>query len=259
MKSIHLESFPDVSGFPEDSALVLAMDRVQDACNAIHSVRSAENIRTRQPLGTVTLYGAGSKELEAHAALIADETNIKAVAFSDDLEKVAELKLKINFPALGKRLPEKMKDIIAASKKGEWKQNKAGAIEILGEALTEEECSLKLEPKDKNGAAALSTNDALVVLDTNITPELHLEGIARDMVRLIQQARKDADLHISDRIALAVEAVDDVAKAIDAHKSYIAEQTLASSLEAVKINGQKHISEHELEGKPVKIGFSVAA
>ena len=94
------------------------------------------------------------------------------------------------------------------------------------------EYTLLLEPKPeyKDRAAPLSTNDALVVLDTELNDELISEGIARDVVRMIQQARKDADLNVSDRINIIVNAPENIVAAIQPHKDYIANQILAAPL-----------------------------
>jgi isoleucyl-tRNA synthetase len=235
------------------------MDRVRDACNAALSLRGVENIRVRQPLASLTIVDKQVDRLADYADLIKDEVNVKEVKFSADVAAKADLKLKVNFPVLGKRLPEKMKDIIAATKQGNWKQV-GNQVEVVGELLTPEECSLMLEPKDKKGAQGLSTNDALVILDLNITDELKIEGVARDLVRLIQQSRKDADLQITDRIALKIEtANDEVVAALDSFGNYIAEQTLATSVELGNASNSNHRFEQKIEGGDVVIGFNLAA
>ena len=89
---------------------------------------------------------------------------------------------------------------------------------------------LHLEPKDGFTAAALSTNDIVLVLDTEVTPELEQEGVARDFVRLVQQARKDAGFHVSDRITLTAKVDEATKQAFEKHSSYIAEQVLAEGI-----------------------------
>ncbi len=262
-ESVHLANFPSLRGGEADVAiqtgslrsarddeLVAKMDKVRDVCNAALSVRNAKNIRVRQPLSKLTVIGV---DLKDYAEIIADELNVKTVEFASDIAAHAEYKLKINFPILGKRLPEKMKAIIPATKKGEWKRLPNGNVEILGEELLPEECELLLEPKNKDNSAPLASQDALVVLDLALTPELVNEGLARDVVRLVQQARKDADLNVTDRIDLAIETE---AQIID-FKDYIAEQVLAKTIRLGEASG-KHLFENELEGKKIKIGFNVA-
>jgi Isoleucyl-tRNA synthetase len=108
------------------------------------------------------------------------------------------------------------------------------------------------------GAQALSSNDALVILDLEIDAELEAEGIARDVVRLIQQARKDADLNVGDRIALRIEADDAVEAAVEAHRDYIAEQTLSAVLLLEPVDGSRFVSRSELAGQPILLGISLA-
>jgi isoleucyl-tRNA synthetase len=281
--SVHLADFPDVSNFPEAPKLIADMDRVRDACNAGLSVRSQVNIRTRQPLAKLTLYGAGAERLKQFSALIADELNVKEVAFADDLGQVAEHKLKLHNQILGKRLPAKMKQIIPAAKKGEWELLDNGNVKIEGEELfgpeafketggkpfklengdmfdiQAEEFTLELQPKPGiEGAAALSTNDALVVLDLEITPELELEGLARDFVRMVQEARKMADLNVTDRIELQVEATGKAAAAIEGecNRLYIMGQVLATALTLQPVQAT-HRFEQELDGEKITFGFEV--
>jgi isoleucyl-tRNA synthetase len=254
--SMHLEIFPDVSSINDDKALVAKMDRVRDICSTALAVRNNENIRTRQPLARLVVQGKGFTPLESFAALIADELNVKQIQFSDQIEDSATLKLKINFPLLGKRLPRKIKDIIAANKQGKWKKRDDGKIEITGEVLNSDECELLLEPKDKKGAQALSSNDALVILDLDITEELANEGIARDLVRLIQQARKEADLHVADRVNLKIECSQSLQSSVSAFVSYINEQTLAI-IEFGNPASYRYRFTEKLEGEEIKFGFSI--
>ncbi|PIR38909.1 MAG: isoleucine--tRNA ligase [Alphaproteobacteria bacterium CG11_big_fil_rev_8_21_14_0_20_39_49] len=259
-KSVHLADFPDMSDVLDEAHLMHDMDRVRDACNAALSIRGAENIRVRQPLASLTIIDPEPQRLEDYADLIKDEVNVKEVKFSSNVEKFADLRLKVNFPVLGKRLPAKMKDIIAATKKGEWKQLPDGKIEAAGEVLTQEECSLELVPKAKGGTQPLSTNDALVLLDLDVTNELKIEGVARDLVRVVQQSRKDADLNITDRINLNVETDNNnVVEALNGFNGYIAEQTLADSVSAAKADNCNHRFEQKIDGADVVIGLSRVA
>lgn len=267
--SIHLTDFPNVSEIKGEVQLISDMDRVRDVCNAALAIRSAENIRVRQPLSSLTVVASGASNIAAYKEIIEEEINAKEVLFSDKVTDFADYKLKINFPILGKRLPTKVKDIIAASKQNQWKQV-SGTIEIAGEALLPEEFSLQLEPKNKQGAQALSTNDALVILDLNITDELRIEGVYRDLVRLVQQSRKEADLNIVDRIALSIEtANEDIKVAVGRFSRDIAEQTLAVFVSVgdasvlanfVGIVDAKSLTyrfEQKLEGENVVIAFKV--
>ncbi|MFZ4540453.1 MAG: isoleucine--tRNA ligase [Rickettsiales bacterium] len=274
--SVHMQDFADVDGINSDLDLVAKMDWVQDICNAASSIRNKKNIRNRQPLATLNLYGnklmlefvrGGSHELvkewNVFHDMIADEVNVKSVVTISDkakFEATATYKLQINSQILGKRLPAAMKQILPASKKGEWKWRVGGGIEVAGEALQGDEYTINLEPKPefKDSAAPLSTNDALVVLDLTITPELEAEGRARDLVRMIQQARKDAGLHVADRITLALDVPADFKSALTTHGDYIASQTLAVSWSEGSAKAAQQMKQ-ELDGEQFVIGLSKVA
>ncbi|MDX2113617.1 MAG: class I tRNA ligase family protein [Alphaproteobacteria bacterium] len=243
----------------DDKELIAQMDWVQDVCNAALAIRNKINIRVRQPLKSAMII-TKKTAYQHFNFIIKDEINVKDVSVSEEFDRYATLKLSINNPVLGKRLPEKMKQIIPASKKGEWRQVD-GTIEICGEKLLAGEYSLQLEPKPeyKDRAQALFSNDALVILDITITPELEAEGIARDMVRAIQQARKDAALHVSDRIALYIDAPETISLALAAHKDYVMEQTLTTELLTQKPAAQAFSTESEIDDKKVTISIAKAA
>jgi isoleucyl-tRNA synthetase/RimJ/RimL family protein N-acetyltransferase len=266
-ESVHLADFPDLSTMPQAQKLIVYMDFVRDVCNTALSIRSRENIRVRQPLSSLQLL-ASLERLEFlnsdywafFGEIIKDEVNLSEYPSfngdADSLGQMAQHTLKLHNQIIGKRLPAKMKQIIPASKKGEW-ELKEGELHIAGEILLPEEYDLQLQPKDGiKGAAALSTNDALVVLDLEITPDLELEGLARDFVRMVQEARKNADLQVSNRIALQVQAIGKAEQAIEANREYIMQQVLAASLEFTQVNAE-HRFEQELEGEKLVFGFAV--
>lgn len=258
--SVHLANFPDVSAIAQEAQLVADMDRVREICTAALAVREKENIRVRQPLGLLTVYGAEVSGLAPYADIIRDELNVKDVEFSAELGAIATRNLKVNFPVAGKRLGAKMQAVAAAAKQGNWKVLEGGRAEAGGEPLEPGEFDIALLPKEGiTGAQALGSNDALVVLDTAITPQLKAEGVARDVVRAIQQARKDADLNITDRINVKLETSEDVRAAIASNELYVKEQVLAASLVFLPAGSAAHKAESEVEGGKVVIGFDVAA
>jgi isoleucyl-tRNA synthetase len=253
-ESVHLADWPDVSAIVQEEELVADMDRVRDACTAIHAIRNQTNIRTRQPLSAATLYGSGSGRLADFASLIADETNIKQIHFSDELDAVANHKLTIHFPVAGKRLGAKMKAVGSAARNGEW-ELQGNQMIVGGETLQPEEYTMQLEAKEAAAAQALPSNDALVVLDTTLTPELEAEGTARDLVRMIQQARKDAGLDVSDRITLCVSATPEIEAAAGQFRDYICEQTQTDTLTFGSNEGEHSIAAM-LNDTKVELSFS---
>lgn len=227
--SVHLTKFPNVDQLDNQELLLKQMDKVREVCSAGLAIRSNANIRTRMPLEKLTVYGEDIEYLANFNDIICDELNIKSLEISRELAQQANFKLKLNFPLLGKRLANKIKDIIAANKQGLWDTSADGAIIIAGEKLDLEEGTLVLEAKNPESSQALADNKALCVLDLTISEKLEAEGLCRDLVRAIQQARKDNGFNVADRINLVVD-IDAEAKAmLLPFVGYINEQTLAET------------------------------
>ena len=122
-----------------------------------------------------------------------------------------------------------------------------------GVALHEGEYSLKLVVQGGGASAPLGAGNGVVVLDTTITPELEAEGVTRDLVRLVQQARRDAGLQVSDRIALTLGVPESVRRQVTAFQRLLTDATLATSLA-----WGSGATNAELDGEPVHIGVVVA-
>ena len=229
--SVHLCDWPDPEELPADPPLVAAMDRVRDVCSTGLRVREDEGIRVRQPLPSLTVAGRGVDALAPFIHLISDEVNVKEVLLSDDLTAYGQFVLRPNGQELGPRLGNEVQGVFAAARKGQWERNPDGTVTVAGHTLSESEFELALHPVEGTTAAALRSNDALVALDTAVTPELAAEGIARDVVRVIQAERKNQDLDVTDRINVTLKAGSKIVESVEAHKSYVCEQILATSLE----------------------------
>lgn len=231
-ESVHLSDWPDAEAFPEDTALLAAMDRVRDACSSARMLREAKSLRVRQPLATLTIAGTGAESLLEFAGILKDEVNVKQVEVAQDLEAFASFTLAVNARALGPRLGKGMKTVISAAKAGRWTSLPDGRVEVEGEVLSpDSEFTLRLEPKDGVLCQALDSNDAIVVLDPVLTPELEREGLIRDLARALQEARKATGLHVSDRIALRIAAPTDTWRlAIEEHRDFLVRQLLANDL-----------------------------
>jgi len=248
-QSVHLTNFPVLDMIDVEDNLVNTMDQVLDICSNALFIRSVENIRVRQPIYSLTIISKNNEQLRIFEELIKDEVNVKSIIYRDDLENEADLRLVINFPVVGKRLPHKMKDIITANKKNEW-QVVADKLDIAGEKLEGNEFSVVLAPKDAKGAKALTHSQGLIILDLVITQELHEEGIARDLVRFIQQARKDANFSMNDRLLLEITTNYDIKEILAKHGDFICTQTLGQFAKDFEPN---FVSEVEIDSKKVTI------
>jgi isoleucyl-tRNA synthetase len=245
--SVHLADWPDAASLPGDPRLVAEMDRVRDAASAARTLREREGVRVRQPLAALTIAGAGAVELRPYEALLADEVNVKRVDLALVSDDFANRVLKVNPRAVGPRLGPAMKSVLAAARAGEFERLPDERVSVAGQTLEPGEYELRLEARPGVACEPLSTNDAIVVLDTRVTPELEAEGVARDLVRGIQQARKEAGLHVSDRIHVWLALPEAWRTAVERHRGWIAEQTLAEAIEVVDALDERAASRHDAE------------
>ncbi len=232
-KSVHLSDWPDVEEFPADMELVATMDRIREICSVGLSIRSSVRIRTRLPLSRLVIAGADAEKLRPFLDLVTDEVNVKNVEISGELESMGDFRLNVDARTIGPKLGKNMKDVLAATRTGSWERLADGRVSAGGQVLELGEFELKLEPKEgleQFEIEALPSNDMLVCLDTTMTPELEAEGLARDLVRLIQTMRRDADLHIAQRIVVSLSVNENDRQAIETWKSYLAEQVLAERI-----------------------------
>jgi len=237
--SVHLQDFPNLSFIDDNQELVSNMDFVRAICSTVLSIRDNKNLRVRLPLNCLTIIGKNANRALEFKDIIADEVNVKNIEIKADFQDLAELKLQINFKKIGVKFGSKVKEIMAAANKGEWQKIADNKIQISGVFLIDDDFELKLIAKnndDKNQAIApLASNDCLVCLDINITQELLEEGISRDIIRAIQQTRKDADLDISDRIKIAIFSENKmILQAAEKFADFIKDQVLASQISLAK-------------------------
>jgi len=243
--SVHLADWPDAASLPADPALVADMDRVRDACSAARTLRERENVRVRQPLASLTLAGPQVARLAPYAELLRDEVNVKQVRFVEATEDFARLVLALNPRALGPRLGPAMKQVLAAAKAGRFERRADGGVLVAGELLEPGEYQLRLEPRAGVACEPLAGYDAIAVLDLALTGALVEEGVARDVVRGVQQARKEAGLHVADRIRLSLAVPDAWRSAVERHRDWIAAQTLAREVEIADALRDPASSRHE--------------
>jgi isoleucyl-tRNA synthetase len=235
-RSVHLTDWPSADDLPADDALVAAMDQVRDVCSAGSALRKGAALRNRQPLSSLTVVVAGADRLTGFADVVADELNVKSVRLLDaDHPDAASYgvsqRLTVNARAAGPRLGKDVQTAIKGSKSGDWSVSESGEVTAGGLVLQEGEYALETVAGGDDGTATgMLPGGGFVVLDTGLTPELEAEGVARDLVRAIQQARRDADLDVSDRILLDVSATAAVADAVRTHAELIRRETLATTL-----------------------------
>ncbi|PWW62581.1 isoleucine--tRNA ligase [Actinokineospora spheciospongiae] len=236
-RSVHLADWPDAGALPADDALVAGMDRVRQVCSSALALRKANKLRVRLPLAKLLVAAEDAAVLEPFASLISDEVNVKAVELTTDVAAHGRFELAVNARACGPRLGKDVQKVIKAVKAGEWSTTDAGAVVAAGVELLDGEYDRRLVAVDAGATAELPGSSGLVVLDTEVTPELAAEGLARDLIRVVQQARRDAGLQVSDRIALTVDAPGEVLDAVRVHEAFVAGETLADSVAYALVEG----------------------
>jgi isoleucyl-tRNA synthetase len=249
-RSVHLTDWPSADDLPADDELVEAMDQVRDVCSAGSALRKGASLRNRLPLSTMTVVVAGAERLKGFEEIVADELNVKSVRLLDaDHPDAATYgvsqRLTVNARAAGPRLGKDVQTAIRASKSGDWSVSESGEVTAGGLVLAEGEYTLEtVAAGGEDAATGMLPGGGFVVLDTAVTPDLEAEGVARDLVRAVQQARRDAGLDVADRIALSVVASPSVADAARTHAGLISRETLATSFD---------VSEQDVEAPVIQL------
>jgi isoleucyl-tRNA synthetase len=241
-RSVHLENWPDASLLPQNDALVTAMDQVRELTSVGSSLRKGSGLRVRLPLANLTVVTAKAADLEPFSDIIREELNLKNVTLVElSLDSTSEFgvakRLNVNARAAGPRLGKNVQTVIQAAKAGNWTEVD-GVVSVDGVVLEAGEYELDLVADFAGGAEGEAPTDLIgilpgggfLILDGALTPELADEGLARDAIRLIQQARKDAGLDVSDRIKLTLCSATGVIAAITTHVELVKAETLTVDL-----------------------------
>jgi isoleucyl-tRNA synthetase len=235
-RSVHLTDWPDTAEFPRDDELVAAMDRVRQVSSVALSLRKQAGLRVRLPLAELTVVTPGAAALGEFEGILTDELNVKRVRFVELTEEspaeygISE-RLTVNARAAGPRLGKNVQTAIRGARDGDWSEAD-GVVTAGGVELAPGEYDLVLEAADSDSgrAIALLPGDGFVLLDTVTTDELEAEGLARDVVRVVQESRKRAGLDVSDRIRLRLVLDRTGADAVCAHSELVSTETLAVEL-----------------------------
>ena len=254
-ESVHLSDWTDVSNLPQDEVLTNAMDIVRETCSTALGVRETHKLRVRQPLKAMTIVVSNADGLSNFADILKEEVNVKEIIIDSELEKYGEMQLVVN-PKIGKRLGKDMKEVMIQSKAGNYKMLDNGNVEVAGVELSGDDYTMRLQTAEGVAAQTMQGGMGVVILDTEITPELEAEGFARDVVRGVQNARKDADLDVSDRISLSIETDDIIGSAVDKFSDFIKTEVLATDLTIGTASGDFISDDIKVGNSKIKIGFS---
>ena len=251
-RSVHLTQWPVAADIPVDNELVVVMDQVRDVCSTTLSLRKSHSRRVRLPLASLTVASPLALGLQPFVSIITEEVNVHEVKLTADVAGVARHELQVVPAALGPRLGGDTQKVIVAVKKGDWKQQ-GDVVVAGGYELQPHEYQLKLlaavGDAESTASSALPDGLGVVLLDIALTPELLAEGTARDIVRIVQQTRREADLAVSDRIHLILGLPDEVAQQVAPFTDYICAETLAERL-SFNANASRTT---DLDGTPIYV------
>ena len=240
--SVHLASFPVCDETMIDSALEYRMEMAQRITSMVLSLRKKEQIIVRQPLQRISLPISDPEQqrsIDAVRQLILDEVNVKELEFVEG-QGISVKKVKCNFRTMGKKFGALMKSVAATVAEMSQQQiaelEKTGVCPVTlpsGETVQIEVADVDIISEDMPGWTVANDGNLTVALDIQITDELRTEGVARELVKRIQNIRKESGFEITDRIAVTLEHNEQTDKAVDQFKDYICGQVLANSLTVV--------------------------
>lgn len=262
-ESIHLNPYPQVDTALIDEELESSIETVIFVKNLALSLRSQSKVKTRQPLGTLLVRPRNETDRrvlgDSHFAdQVLEECNVKKIELITDEGALVTTQVKANFKALGPKYGKQMKKIashLATADSVVIQEAFAGGgsyqFDLDGSAIeiTSEDVELSHEGPDH--LTFLADQGAFVALDTTITPELELEGIARDFNRHVQERRKERDLEVSDRIRVTFQASDRIADAVAKHDSFLRQELLAQDITRVETLDEG--SDVKVGGEPVRV------
>jgi isoleucyl-tRNA synthetase len=242
-ESVHLAQWPVTQAGRTDPNLVAAMHVAQETVDLGRQVRAGAKIKTRQPLPVVYVRprnAADADALRRFRALVLDELNVKDLQVVGLDAQFIDYALRPNLPRLGPRYGKKLgalrQALAAADARAVAAAVNAGRefeVSVNGEVFKLEPDDVLVDSKSAQGFVSAESDGMLVALDTRIDDALAKEGLAREVVRALQDARKHKALHIADRIVARITADAEYAAAIAVWHDYIKEQTLATKLEVV--------------------------
>ncbi|MDC0347249.1 isoleucine--tRNA ligase [Planctomycetota bacterium] len=263
-ESVHLCDYPTVSDRFLNPELCARMAMIREIASLGRACRSREKMRVRQPLPSVRIILADRglvPALQQDADLIAEELNVKSVDFVEDASEYVSYEVKPNFKSIGPRFGGDARHVAAALAQHEdpasivesASAGKSIPLTIEGNReVTLEADDLDVRVHQKEGWSAAETKGAVVVLSTEVTPELHREGLVREVISHVQGVRRDLDLGYTQRIRLFIEVSGELAQAVQEHSEHLKSEILAEEL-VLDTSGVDDVREIEIEGQSVRI------
>ena len=234
-ESVHLADFPKYNEKLINEKIEEQMDLVRDVCSLGRFAREEANIKVRQPISHLVLPKNDEKIIGNLISVIEEELNVKEIIFKEDMSEYLDYIVKPNFKVLGKTLGPKVKELQEILTKLSTKDINLLQSDGLTVKLGDEDFKLTNEMvlislKQKEGYASSSNNKTCVVLNTELTEDLILEGLAREFVRKVQSLRKEADFVITDHIKVVYHGSDKINQMLDKYYDYVMGEVLGDEL-----------------------------
>ena len=249
-ESVHLADYPKYDQSLIDEKLETKMDLVRNLISIGRMVREEAKIKVRQPLSEILLDGKNENTINELTELIKEELNVKKITYVDNLNDYMDLSVKPNFKEVGKTLGSKIKAFGLALEQFnnteivKIQNGEEVIIKIDDEETVVTENMIDIRISSRAGLNVGTANNDFVILNTEITEELLLEGLARELVSKLQNLRKESNFNVIDRINIYYSADDTIKKVIDTFKEYIMKETLALKI-STKDNLQNKIDINE--------------
>ncbi|MCA9925714.1 MAG: class I tRNA ligase family protein, partial [Anaerolineales bacterium] len=265
-ESVHHTLYPTANADDLDQLLLNKMRLAITTAGLGRSARGAADIKLRQPLAKARVNVGTEQEREDLADLanvLAEEMNVKTIEIVSEVGELVNYKLlpnnRVLGPKFGKQFPQVRKALMALDAAAAARTLQAGEalqLDVNGKTVTLTDDDVVVQTESRGGLAVASDKGVTVAVDTELTTELLQEGYARDVVRHVNNMRKDAGLEISDRIELAYVANGDVADAFTNFNDYIKQETLANSVTAVSLPNALHQSTVSIGDQDVTLSLS---
>jgi len=259
-ESVHLADYPISNEAAIDHELDDAMAAARTVVGLGRAVRTATKTRVRQPLSEAVVHLPGSRSgLESLLDIVAEELNVHAVVFADSAESFGRWHAKPNFKALGPSLGSRVKEVASAlgtddgTLAAELASGASVTVATSGGDVSLGPGDVDLTQDVKEGWGVASEGGITLALDLELTDDLRREGVARELIRAIQDARKSAGLEVADRIQLGVQAGPVVGAALAAHRETVAGETLALQVHERAVEGSA--VDASIEGEQVRISL----
>jgi isoleucyl-tRNA synthetase len=265
-ESVHHCRFPEPNEAHRDTELTGEMRLIQRLVSLGHAARNKANRKLRQPLAEVAfaLGTAAERDLvEKHAQLIADELNVKRVRLLEAASEVVDFRLNPLPKQLGQkhasRYPTIRQALLAEPAAEAARQLLSGEsllVHAEGQAVTVTPDEVEVRLEAHAGFAAAADGPYVAALDTELTEALLAEGLAREVVRRLQDLRKQADFRVDDRIEVQYAASSRLSAAIRQHAAMVADETLSEAIQPVEAPSGERVESFSFEGETLELGIS---